>query len=585
MSEIKNLFIATVLSVIVLVGWQNFYESKNVNKDTTEVVDNQEVEKETKTSKSLENLDQSSISVKDQIDVKQEVESQNISQKDLLIRIDNDFVDGSISRRGLIFNNLSLKKYRETLDPGSPEVTLLDKKNQYYAEIGFSQNDDKTIDLPTKNTVWDVDGMVLTPEKPLNFTWKNKQGMFFNVKVSLDKEYLFKIEKSIVNNFGKEIDISSYSRLYKALDSNQGGGIAHEGVIGFFNKELIKFSYEKVMKKEDIIIRSKDKNNKLSWVGFGDKYWMSALIGNENGSSIVAKGLVKNGDKIAQIENLYSATLDQGEEFKRTEYIFLGAKELNTLDKYEKQYGITMFDHAVDFGSLYFITKPIFLFLQYLHKVICNFGIAIMILTLVIKIILFPLTKKSLVSMHRMRELQPQMEEIKNKFKDDKTRMNMELVSLFKTNKVSPFSSIMPMLIQIPIFFALYKVLYITIEMRHAQFFFWIKDLSARDSLNVFSVFDSFGIGISQYLNLGVLSIILGLTMILQQKLQPKPAIESSHMTALKWMPYIFTIISASFPAGLVIYWSWNNILSMIQQVIVDHFVIKNKKNIVEKIR
>ena len=244
-----------------------------------------------------------------------------------------------------------------------------------------------------------------------------------------------------------------------------------------------------------------------------------------------------------------------------------------------------MFDHAVDFGTLYFITKPIFLFLQFLYKIIGNFGIAIMILTLVIKTMLFPLTKKSLISMNRMRKLQPQLDEIKNRHKDNKAAMNLEIVSVFKANKISPFSSILPMLLQIPIFFALYKVLYITIEMRQAPFFGWIKDLSAKDTFNIFSIFDSLHINLSQYLSLGVLSLILGLTMLLQQKTQPKPA-DASQANVLKWMPLIFTIASASFPAGLVIYWSWNNILSIIQQLIVEKSITSKEKAIkIEKVK
>jgi YidC/Oxa1 family membrane protein insertase len=592
MSEIKNLFIATVLSILVLIGWQSFYESKNppkqeIVKESSDVNKNESIE-QSNPEKDVEKIQISSNNKNtDERTVQKTIRTENkINIKNYLIPIDNSHIDGNFSKQGLIFNKISLKNYHETIDNNSPEVKLLDKKDGYYGEIGFLPDENNSVHLPNKATIWDADGDKITSEKPLTLTWINDQNIKFVIRISLDEDYLFKIEKQVLNNQNDEIEISTFTRLYKALDNSSRGGIGHEGIIGFFNKELLKTTYDKLIKQENIAIKSRDKNDKLSWIGFGDKYWMSAIIGNETNSSAIMKGDIKDGDKFVQIENKYSQNLQPQDEFRRTEYLFVGAKELETLDKYEKDYKITMLDHAVDFGTLYFITKPIFLFLQYLHKIIGNFGIAIMILTLVIKILLFPLTKKSLISMHRMRQLQPQLDDIKKRLKDDKTRMNLEIVSLFKTNKISPFSSIIPMLIQIPIFFALYKVLYITIEMRHAPFFGWIHDLSARDTLNIFSIFDKIHLNVSQYLNLGVLSLILGATMLLQQKTQPKPT-DASQATVMKWMPIIFTIASSSFPAGLVIYWSWNNILSMIQQLIVDKIIIKKPKhnNNVEKIK
>ena len=589
MSEIRNLFIATVLSVLVLIGWQSFYGSKDPVSAVTQEDSSKNI---TNTDNNIINSNKETDPENHQNDQKNKAKilqrntklENKINIKNYLIPIENSHVIGDFSKQGLIFNKLLLKNYHEEISKDSPEVTILDKKNNFYAEIGFLPDENHIIDLPNKATIWEADGSKITPESPLTLTWTNSQGMKFIVKISLDNDYLFKIEKKVLNiNQNEEIEINTFTKIYKTLDNGQHGGIGHEGIIGFFNKELLKTTYDKLIKQDNITIKSKDKNDKLSWVGFGDKYWMSAIVGNEQNSSIIMKGDVKDGDKLFQIESKYSQNVQPQEEFNRTEYLFLGAKELATLDKYEKDYKIIMFDHAVDFGMLYFITKPIFLFLQYLYKIIGNFGIAIMILTLVIKALLFPLTKKSLISMHKMRQLQPQMDEIKARLKDDKTRMNLEIVALFKTNKISPFSSIIPMLLQIPIFFALYKVLYITIEMRHAEFFGWIHDLSARDTLNIFSIFDKVNLNVSQYLNLGVLSLILGATMLLQQRLQPKPT-DASQATVMKWMPVIFTIASSSFPAGLVIYWSWNNILSMAQQVIVDKVIIKKPSNF-EKIK
>ena len=577
MSEIKNILIATALSITVMIGWQSFTANKNKNTpiaETEKIVqiaeknnsDNKEIS--TENTNNTNNTQISEIKKVEKLDPK------------AIIKIENEKISGIFSRQGLSFNQLTLKKYKETIENESPEVELLNKKDfLYYSDFSFTANEETNIELPNKMTIWETDSETLTNEKPVTLNWTNKDGIKFIIKISLDDDYLFKIERSIINSTGNPISVNFSSKIHKEIDDKDlSSGVAHEGAVGFFNKELVKVSYSKLLKKDSLVLRSKDKNDKLSWVGFGDKYWLSGLIANEKNMSVVVRGDTNDDGRFVQIDSHFPKNIEPNSEFSRAEYLFTGAKELALLDKYESEKGIIMFDHAVDFGALYFITKPIFMLLQWIYKILGNFGIAIMILTLIIKFILFPLTKKSVISMNRMKKMQPRIDEIKAKYKDDKTRMNLEIVALFKTEKISPFSSILPMLLQIPVFFALYKVLYITIEMRQAPFFGWIKDLSSRDSFNIFSIFDPLHLNISHYFNLGVLSLILCGTMILQQKLQPKPATDNGQMAMMKWMPFIFMFISASFPAGLLIYWSWNNIVTVLQQIFIEKVMIDNKK-------
>ena len=574
MSEIKNILIATALSITVMIGWQTFTTNKNKNAPIaeTEKIVQIAVNREENSNEVTQNNEE---------DNKQIPASKKVEKIDpkAIIKIENDKISGIFSRHGLSFNELTLKKYKETIEEDSPKVELLNKKDfLYYSDLSFTPNEETNIELPNKMTIWEADSNTLTNEKPVILTWMNKDGIKFITKIALDDDYLFKIERSVINSSGAPISLNFSSRIHKEIDDKDlNSGVAHEGTVGFFNKESIKVSYAKLIKKNTVTLRSKDKNDKLSWVGFGDKYWLSSLIMNEKNTSVIARGDTNGDGKFVQIDAHFPKTINAGEEFSRVEYLFAGAKELALLDKYESEQHIIMFDHAVDFGSLYFITKPIFLLLQWIYKVFGNFGIAIMLLTLIIKFILFPLTKKSVISMNRMKKLQPKIDEIKTKYQDDKTRMNLEIVAIFKAEKISPFSSILPMILQIPVFFALYKVLYITIEMRQAPFFGWIKDLSSRDSFNIFSIFDPLHLNVSHYFNLGILSLILCGTMILQQKMQPKPATDNSQMAMMKWMPLIFMFISASFPAGLLIYWSWNNIISVVQQIFIEKVMIDKK--------
>jgi YidC/Oxa1 family membrane protein insertase len=608
LSEIKNVFFAFVLALIVLIGWQFFFDKpKEEAKNETKQNDLQKKTSDDKNSKTENpiSLKNENIQSKDEIKiVNQEIktEKEQIDYSKFNIQIENDKISGIFSPKGLSFEKIILKDYKKEI--GESEKFALFEKDcnlVFYSDFGFVPNfsDDEgsgqnlgqnnKIEFPNQNTLWKTDQSKLESGKPITLKWKNDSGIEFETKISLDSNYLFKIERTVRNKSNSPINFSFYGRI---LRNFSGGKIQNspvfEGFIGFWNNEILKFNYQKLFKKNILVFPGQDfsKKDELHWAGFSDKYWLASIASSEDQNSILSlrtktSGALESTDALnpfnkVQIDSTSSAKLLPGKEISKTEYLFVGAKELTVLDSYEKNQKIKMFDRAVDFGLLYFITKPIFVLLQYFNKILGNFGLAIMLLTLVIKFLLFPLSKKSVISASKMKEINPEIEKLKEKYKDDKLKLNAEIINLFKKNKVSPLSPLLPILFQLPIFFALYKVLSISIEMRHAAFFGWIKDLSAKDTINIFELIDFANLGLGNYLNIGVLSIFLGLTMFVQQKFQPAPT-DQSQKTIMTWMPWIFIIISASFPAGLIVYWAWNNLVSIAQQLLIERFFIKKK--------
>lgn len=600
LSEIKNVFFAFVLALIVLIGWQFFFGEPEENQKKENKTEN--VSQNSSGTINSENTQNNSAQQENQIPDSLENNNSQVNQEEeqtaSKIQIENEKISGVFSSKGLSFEKIILKGYKKSLD-SEEKFRLFDKDCAlvFYSDFGFVPNfqDDETgqsnsskkqIEFPNQNTIWQTENSTLEKDKPAVLTWKNSDGIEFETKISVDNDYLFKIERKVKNNSSAPISFSFYGRILK----NFSGGKAQtspvfEGFISFWNNGIIKHDYQKIFKKNTLIFPGQDssKEDEFHWAGFSDKYWFASLASNENQNSVLSVRTKTSNDpqnfiNKAQIESVFNTKLLPGKEISRTEYLFVGAKELNLLDKYENQNKIKMFDRAVDFGVLYFITKPIFVLLQYFNKLLGNFGLAIILLTVVIKTLLFPLAKKSVISANRMKEINPEIEKIKSQYKDDKQKQNLEILNIFKKNKISPLSPLLPILMQLPIFFALYKVLSISIEMRHAPFFGWIKDLSAKDSINIFSLIDFANFGLGNYLNIGILSVLLGVTMFLQQKFQPAPT-DPNHKTVMRWIPWIFIIISASFPAGLILYWGWNNLVSIAQQIFIEKFFIKRKKN------
>jgi YidC/Oxa1 family membrane protein insertase len=494
----------------------------------------------------------------------------------IVIGNDASRVDGSLSLDGAKIDDLSLKGYRVSTERGSPEVTLLSPRaaeGAYYASFGFVAAGADAPALPSLSTRWQVQsGDKLAPGKPLTLFWDNGAGLHFTRTITLDEDYMFTITDRVENSGASSVSLSPFGIIARhGVVKSQSFWILHEGFLGVFNRKLETYRYKKVAEDGDVTLKSNG-----GWLGITDKYWMTALV-PDPGEAIEARFLKRtvNGTDVYQADYTGAVrTLAPGGALDVTRHLFAGAKEAAIIDRYMDSLNIARFDLAIDWGWFYFLTRPVFWALDHLNKVAGNFGIAILLLTVVVKLLFFPLANRSYEAMSKMKKLQPEMLKLRERYKDDKLKQQQELMALYKREKVNPLAGCLPILIQIPVFFALYKVLFVTIEMRHAPFFGWIKDLSAADPTNLFNLFglipwDPTGLPlIGSLLHLGIWPIIMGATMFLQTKMNPAPADPIQEKIFL-WMPVIFTFMLASFPAGLVIYWAWNNLLSILQQYVI----------------
>jgi len=545
-SDLKNLVIALALSTLILVGWQFFIETPR---------------------KKAEALAQK-MHAHAELEIKKEAEINATaflpqSRAESLadsprVRIQSDNLHGSIALKGLRFDDLTLAKYHETLDKSSPEVVLLSPSadaNSYFAEFGWVPGN-KSVKLPTPDTVWASDSETLTSAKPITLSWENGEGITFTVKIALDEKYMFTLTQSAKDADGKDIALQSYAYINRVYDikTHPALGILHEGPLGVFDGTLQELSYKKLLDEKEQHFETES-----GWMGISDKYWLSAIVPPAESFNARFSSYVSKGRQHFQTDYL------SPEQPETTLHFFTGAKELSVLDDYAARYHIPLFDRAVDFGMFYFLTKPIFLTLNYFYALIGNFGIAILLLTVLVKLLMFPLANKSFKAMNHMKELQPKMNEIRERCKDDKLKMNQEVMELYKREKVNPASGCLPLFVQIPVFFSLYKVLYVTIEMRQANFFGWVHDLSASDPTNLFTLFGMLNWQPPALLHLGIWPMIMCATMIIQQTQSPPPP-DPVQAKIMKLLPFFFLYLFSSFPAGLVIYWSWSNTLSILQQ-------------------
>lgn len=488
--------------------------------------------------------------------------SEEAAALDRRIAIENDALKGSLRLKGARFDELYLRKYKETMAADSANIELFSPggtKNPYYSEFGWLSAD-KSLKLPDSDTVWSVKGSKLTPETPLVLEWNNGQGLKFVRKISMDKNYMFFIEQTVENNSGKNITLYPYGLISKSnLGRDESRSVVHEGAIGVVNSKLeeIKYGSLKDGKKKEF-------ESNGGWAGFSDKYWFSSFILDNNSEAKIK--FANTGDKLYQADFVGAAqTIAPGSVGTQNLKMFAGAKEIKLLDSYTKQYNIDKFDLAVDFGWYYFLTKPFFYILDFLYNFIGNMGWAILLFAALLRLAMFPIANKSYESMSKMKKVQPKMQELQEKYKDDKVKMQQKVMALYRKEKINPAAGCLPVLLQIPVFFSLYKVLNISIEIRHAPFIGWIKDLSAPDPLTL-SVITH--LPIPSLLDIGVWPILMGLTMYIQQKLNPAPTNkDQARMFAM--MPLIFTFMLGHFASGLVIYWTLSNILSIIQQRVI----------------
>ena len=497
------------------------------------------------------------------------------------IRIETPKLHGSIALVGGHLDDLELAAYRETIDPASPEIVLLSPPgttDPYFIDVGWSSGD-KSMPVPNDETRWTAASEgALTPTHAVDLTWNNGKGLTFKRRIAVDDNYLFTVSQSVANNTGAAVTLYPYGFIWREGQPPVSPSyLLHEGPIGVIDGTLKEIKYSALKGEKPV-----EQSTTGGWLGFTDKYWLTALIPDQATEVKTAFRFTGTTDTAAieryQTDYLGTAvTVPPGGTAGTADRIFAGAKEVKLLDQYQASLGIPRFDRAIDFGWFYWITKPIFLFLDYLYGLIGNFGIAIMLLTLTIKLIFFPLANRSYRAMSKMKLLQPEIQKLRDKFGEDKAKLNQEVMALYKRVGANPMAGCLPIFVQIPVFFSLYKVLYVTIEMRQAPFYGWIHDLSVPDPT---TVLDLFGLipwdpsiaftlplvgSFLHLLSIGAWPLMMGVTMFLQQKLNPAPA-DPVQARVFQFLPIMFTFMFATFPAGLVIYYTWNNLLGIAQQ-------------------
>jgi len=551
--ETRNVLLAVILSTIVLVFWATFFEAP--------IVEQQPEEKQITKSE-----DASSPSIdENQKNLVTEITRDELVGDTKRIKVENENIKGSISLQGAIIDDIIFKNYNETLN-GENKVIFLNPKNsseEYFIETGWASGGNEKIKLPLGDTIWKVKGnSTLTPNNPVTIEWDNGEGLIFTKKIELDEKFLFKITQGIKNNSNKSFQFYPYAQITRGgKPEGMQIYILHEGFLGVFGEELVEEDYDDIEKEKFTI------NSSKGWLGITDKYWLTAIV-PEKGKEFKAEFVAKKEKYRANYIIREAAILNPDSSITSEINTFVAAKEVDVIDNYAEELGIEKFDLAIDWGWFYFFTKPLFFIIDYFFKLTGNFGWAIVIITALVRLIFFPLANYSFKSMAKMKILQPEMLRLKELHKGDKVKLQQEMMALYKREKVNPISGCLPVLIQIPFFFAIYKMLYVTLEMRHQPFFGWIKDLSERDPTSVFNLFGLIPWDPPTFLMIGAWPILMGLSMWVQQKLNPAPP-DPIQAKIFMFFPIFLTIILAPFPSGLVIYWTVNNILTIAQQWVI----------------
>ncbi len=548
--DTKNVIAAISLSAAVIILYSLFWAPSP--QDLKQV---QEEKKQV-----LESTEAPSLELEEKV---LEISRSEAKTKNQRIEFENISIKGSISLEGATIDDLIFKKYTETLD-GNDQVILLNPKNLnngYYVETGWATNNEN-IDVPNNKTIWKILGNnKLTPNNPINLIWENNQGIIFEKKISIDNEYLFKVKQTIKNTTEKKYNFYPYGQIIRnTAPEVTNFYILHEGLIGVFDDQLIEQDYDDIEEKKYSV------NAEKGWLGITDKYWITSLVPEKN-KEFKADFEYKNKFK-ANFIQIKPTTIGANETKSNDIKIIVAAKEVSVIDGYAEKLGIDKFDLAIDWGWFYFIVKPLFFAIDYFFKISGNFGIAIVLITFCIRLAFFPLANYSFRSMAKMKVLQPEMTRLKELHKEDKVKLQQEMMALYKKEKINPLSGCLPILIQIPFFFAIYKMLFVTIEMRHQPFFGWIHDLSERDPTSIFNLFGMIPWDPPSFLLIGAWPCLMGVSMYLQQKLNPTPP-DPIQAKIFMFFPLFLTVILAPFPSGLVIYWTVNNVLTMAQQYVI----------------
>lgn len=566
----KPFLITIFLSILILFCWQYFvaapkHEAYQKQLDTY----NQQV---------------AVVKAKQKKLAKSEKETPSIPEVAPRITISSPSLSGTINLKGARIDDLILLNYKETNTADSPNVHLLshldnkESPKSYFVEFGWLSNQ-SNLELPSKQTIWEniSEHTDLTPQTPLTLTWVSSQNVHFYIDISIDTNYMFTITKRVENLNNNVIHLTPYGLINRNFAStSQTASFVHEGPVGVSDNVLKEYSFKDIAEDGNVTLQ----HHQGGWLGFSDKYWFTALV-PYNGSAdkpFESKFSYYISQTYPRYQVDYTGgrySVEPNQSISDTTLFYAGSKKLSLLDDYTESYHIGLFDRAVDFGTLYFISKPIFITLRTINHYVGNFGLAILALTILIKLLLFPLAHKSYVSMHQLKQFHPQIMELKERYADNKLQLNKEVMALYKREKINPASGCLPILLQIPIFFALYRVLYITIEMRHAPFFGWIKDLSAPDPTSIFNLFGLLPFEVAPVFQLGVWPIILGITMFIQQRINPPPT-DPMQAKVMKLFPYLFTFVLYRFAAGLVIYYAWNNTLTILQQWLITRKLRKH---------
>jgi YidC/Oxa1 family membrane protein insertase len=584
MNDHKNTILAIVLSAVVLIGWQFFYGLPQMqNKDAQKPAQGPQQSQTTPSPSSATPAPeqpgavpqlpgQSAATAAAQPATREAVLAQSPR-----VPIETSQLSGSIALKGGRIDDVLLSHYRETVDPDSSAIVLLSPSGSphpFYAEFGWVGGAGTPVKVPSAETLWQQQGSgSLTPERPVTLTWDNGEGLEFRRTIAVDGKYMFTLKDEVVNKGTAAVTLHPYALISRhGTPATLGYYILHEGAVGYLGDQgLQEITYKNLEDKKSIPF-----NVTNAWFGITDKYWAAALLPDAKAKlqarfSTTTVGTVKS----YQTDYLRDpVTIQPGTTGAIDGRLFAGAKEVQTVDGYNKLLELNHFDLMIDWGWFYFITKPLFQLMDWIYRLVGNFGIAILLVTVVIKAVFFPLANKSYASMAKMKAVQPQLTALRERYPDDKVKQQQEMMEIYKREKINPVAGCLPIAIQIPVFFALYKVLFVTIEMRHAPFFGWIKDLSAPDPTNIFTLFGTLPYDptilpvVGQFLHLGIWPLIMGVTMWVQMKLNPAPPDPTQKMI-FDWMPIIFTFMLSSFSAGLVIYWAWNNTLSCIQQSII----------------
>ena len=549
MNDMSRYLFAIVLAMAVLFGWQLIFPPEQ-----REIINNEIIEQQ-------DNI-QLSVSPED---------VQNYSEpcQEERVLIQSNKITGSINLCGAKIDEIFLKDFKTSTREDSDFVQFFNPKeseNAYWVESGWKAPKNIRYDLPGTDTLWVLEeGQTLTPDTPVIISWNNQNGLTFKQKISIDENYIFKIEQIIINNSPGSITVFPFQQLSrKEAPDVQALGLLHEGPTGYFDDQLEEVDYDDI---EENDFRSEFKDG---WVGIRDKYWATAITSLDKDTKRAifktSSDAFDNYYRIGYIGDLTGAS--SGESVSSISQAFIGAKEVKIIQDYSDNNTLNRLDLIIDWGWFYFLAKPLFYILDFLFSFSGNFGVAILLLTILIKVVFFPVVNRSYVQMAKMRKVQPEITKLRELYGDDRQKMALEMQSLYKKEELKPLSGCLPVLIQIPVFFALYNVLLVALEMRHAPFIGWIKDLSAPDPISLFNGFGLINWEPPQILMIGVFHILFGLTFLLQTKLNPAPP-DPIQKTLFTWMPIVMVFIAANFPVGLVIYWAWNGILSIMQQVYI----------------